>query len=1204
MKKSARSPFRSMPWVLLLVAPLTLSGCSDEKSSSSPSDSSSRGGVSGSSNGVQPGSGLAGTLASSGSGATQIDFGSGGTTSSSGSGATQADFGSGGTTLSSGSGATTAASSSGGTVSSSTDGGVTTGGANATNATATGGASSSTAGTAAAGATAGVGGVDPGILGAAPRSLTVNGIGAALDLDVAPRFGWHVTSAEQTAYEIQVSSTLANAEAGTSDVWTTGKVTSAQQNDIRYSGPALATAKRFFWRVRTWDSRGEVSQWSSVATFGTGPGKSWSNSMPIWASSVGENWTDYTLTAQLTIDEVALGIRFRSLDTKNGYMWQFRGSDNRLVAHRVVNGAYSIIQSLSLPTGTLAVGTQVEVRIEAIASTIRTYVNGVLVNTLVDSMFPRGGIGVRTGNSESGTLASLSLADSNGAVLLKTDFNDGDRTISCGTVTSGALKVPKASDCLNSGQNADWVFLRKDVTLSKKPIAWATAYATGTSHLPARQYVYKLYVNGRFVGLGPTHSIASETRYDGFDVTELLSTDSANSLAAVAYTTSGQKFQAELVVEFTDGSREILGTDSTWKALPGACAFPSAGSIGTSYYSAPKENLDARCFPYGFDAPGFDDSTWQAASEKSAIGELAAAPMAKVEEQLRAPVSIVEIAAGHYFVDFGRTWVGGVKYDVLSGTAGNTVEVRFGEVTSAANTVRYQLSTGNTYQDVYTMRGGSQTFRTWGMRVFRYVEIIGAPEPITVDNLKALALVYPFDAAATFTASDVNLQSVWQLSKNTIEALNVNFYTDSWTRERADYEADAYLQLLSTLYLANDLSLGRYSIDYFKSNRTWPTEWPLYVILAVHDAWRQTGETQQLRDAYASLKTKLPDAWFDEQTQLIRKSTGSSGCSSTTDCDIVDWPQSQRDGFVFQQYNTVVNALSYRAYRDMAEIAAAIGETGDATIFATRANALRAAINSRLYTSSSGKYVDGMDGSGTLVDHYALHSSAFALAFGVPEEAEAPRVADYVASRGMACSVYCAAFLINGLYSAEHGQAALNLLTSTEVSSWMNMIRLGAGSTAEAWDPSMKSNLTYSHPWAASPAFLVPSGLFGIQPLEAGYARFQVKPRSGDLASASVTVPTVRGTIGAAFDYGFDGTFQLAVEIPGNTKADLSLPVKEGTTAVYVNGVAYAVQPQNGYVTVPALSTGCQVVSTNAGSQARDDKSLLSVCASAPVFAN
>jgi len=873
--------------------------------------------------------------------------------------------------------------------------------------------------------------------GAAPSGLTVNGIAAPVDLDVTPRFGWHVNSVEQTAYEIRVSSTRSKAEAREGDVWTSGRVVSARQNDIRYEGSQLAPSQRVFWTVRTWGTADEVSSWSDVAVFGTGPGASWSSSQPIWAAPDGAS---------------------------------------------------------------------------------------------------------------------------------------------------------------------DWAFLRKDFALADKPIAWATAYATGTSPVPARQYVYKLYLNGSFVGLGPTQAIGTETRYDGFDVSERLTAGAANTLGVIAYTTSGQAFQAELVVAYADGSREVIGSDRTWKAQAGSLAFVAAGSIGTSYYAAPKENFDARSFPYGFDAPGFDDSSWNLASEKPPIGVLAAAPMAKVGQQLHAPVTIVEKGPGQYFVDFGRTWIGGVEYQLDHGTAGSSVEVRFGEVTSAPNTVRYQLNTGNEYRDTYTLRAGPQLVQTWGMRVFRYLEILGAPEPVTSENLAALALVYPFDAAAaTFTASDANLESVWQLSKNTIEAVNVNFYVDSWTRERTNYEADAYLQLLSTLYLSDDLSLGRHSIDYFASHRTWPTEWPLYVILAVHDAWRQTGETEQLHAAYPSLKSKLPEAWFESGTQLIRKTTGSDGCNSVNDCDIVDWPQSQRDGFVFQQYNTVINALSYRAYRDMAEIAAALGELPDAASYTDRADRLRAAINSRLYVADVGRYDDGMDASGNLTGHYALHASAFALAFGVPEPSEALRVAAYLASRGSACSVYCASFLAHGLYGADSGQAALDLLTSTGIASWMNMIELGAGATAEAWDPSLKGNLTFSHPWAASPAFIVPSGLFGIQPLEAGYATFRVRPQPGTLEHASMTVPSVRGRIGAAFSYSPARAFQLRVQVPGNSKADVSIPVRDGTTAVYVDQIPHAVELQNGYATVLGLGAGCHVVTPEAGSMASEDVALSSVCAPAPV---
>ncbi|MGC4064994.1 MAG: family 78 glycoside hydrolase catalytic domain [Polyangiaceae bacterium] len=768
-------------------------------------------------------------------------------------------------------------------------------------------------------------------------------------------------------------------------------------------------------------------------------------------------------------------------------MWQFRGSDNRLIPHRLQNGTFTVIETVTLPTGALAVGKEVLVRIEAVGSTLRTYIDGVLVHTVVDSAFASGGVGIRTGSTEAGSLGDLSVVAASGQTLLQTDFATGDRTFGCGSVASGAFQVPKATHCLTRGFSVDWAFLRKEFVLANKPIAWATVYATATSPLPARQYVYKLYLNGKFVGLGPTQPIASEARYDGFDVTALLEPGKANALGALAYATKGQAFQAELAIRYLDGTTDVIGTDGTWKGRSGDYAFPAVGSIGTTYFVAPKENLGAADFPDEFDVAGFVDNAWTPAGEKAAFGTLAAAPMAKVQQRLEAPIQIIQKGTGNYFIDFGRTWVGGVQYQLDNGTSGNTVELRFGEVTSATNTVRYQLNTGNTYQDIYTLKNGTQTLRTWGMRVFRYLEIIGAPEPVTADKLKALALIYPLDtAAATFDTSDTSLKQVWQLSKNTIEAVNVDFYTDSWTRERANYEADAYLQQRSNLYLSEDPTLGRYSIDYFGSNRTWPTEWPLYVVLAVHDAWQRTGDTQQIMSMYASMTKKLPDAWFDGATNLVRKTSGSNGCSSATDCDIVDWPTTQRDGYVFQQYNTVLNALSYRAYRDMAEMAVAIGRTDDANVYTARASSLRKAINTRLYSSANGRYDDGMDASGNLSGHYSLHASAFALAFGVPEVTEVSRVAAYIASKGMACSVYGAAFLLDALFEARNGTTALGLLTSTGTSSWLNMIQDGAGATAEAWDSTLKSNLTYSHPWAASPAFLIPEGLFGIPSCPAG----------------------------------------------------------------------------------------------------------------------
>lgn len=203
-------------------------------------------------------------------------------------------------------------------------------------------------------------------------------------------------------------------------------------------------------------------------------------------------------------------------------------------------------------------------------------------------------------------------------------------------------------------------------------------------------------------------------------------------------------------------------------------------------------------------------------------------------------------------------------------------------------------------------------------------------------------------------------------------------------------------------------------------------------------------------------------------------------------------------------------------------------------------------------------------------------------------------MAAYIASRGMACSVYCAAFLVKALHDGGESQAALNMLTDgTGVRSWLNMIRLGAGSTMEAWDPSLKSNLTFSHPWAASPAFNVPAGVFGIQPTEPGYATLQVRPQPGDLDWATIRTPTVRGSVGVAFETG-DG-ITMTASVPGNSVATVSVPTTAtGETTIYVDGRARQVEPVDGYAVVEGVGAGCHVFATTADAEVSDR--LLSVC--------
>jgi alpha-L-rhamnosidase len=100
--------------------------------------------------------------------------------------------------------------------------------------------------------------------------LTTNGRTDPLGIPgEAPVFGWKSTASrrgvKQTAYEIQVGSSP-----GESNVWSPGRLTSDQQVNVAFAGPALASATRYYWRVRVWDELDAVGAWSPEAWFETG----------------------------------------------------------------------------------------------------------------------------------------------------------------------------------------------------------------------------------------------------------------------------------------------------------------------------------------------------------------------------------------------------------------------------------------------------------------------------------------------------------------------------------------------------------------------------------------------------------------------------------------------------------------------------------------------------------------------------------------------------------------------------------------------------------------------------------------------------------------------------------------------------------------------------------------------------------------------
>ncbi|MEM9525460.1 MAG: sulfatase-like hydrolase/transferase [Bacteroidota bacterium] len=450
---------------------------------------------------------------------------------------------------------------------------------------------------------------------------------------------------------------------------------------------------------------------------------------------------------------------------------------------------------------------------------------------------------------------------------------------------------------------------------------------------------------------------------------------------------------------------------------------------------------------------------------------------------------------------------------------------------------------------------------------FRYCEVAGTKKGFKSDDFTQLVYYTYWDEDASYFTSDNDiLNQIWEMCRYSMKATSFSgLYVDG-DRERIPYEADAYLQQLSHYATDREYAIGRRTIEYFMEYPTWPTEWQLHVALMFHADYMYTGNTELIAEYYDELKHKtLLELQGEDDlvssTRVTPEFMKKLGFGERKDKlrDIVDWPSAnwqgnpevtgERDGFVFLPNNTVINAMFYGNMRIMAEFARVLDKPDDALDFELRALKVKKAINNTMLDRTKGYYVDG---EGT--DHSSIHANMFPLAFGLVPEAYKKSVGEYIKSRGMACSVYGAQYLMEALYEAGMEDYGLQMMADTIGDrNWYNMIREGSTVSMEAWGFKYKPNLDWNHAWGAVPANIIPRQLWGIQPKTPGYGVASIRPAMASLKKSTIKVPTLRGPILGSYEY-VSGRKQIyTIELPANMVAEFSLKLKNNQ-AMSVNG--------------------------------------------------
>ena len=296
--------------------------------------------------------------------------------------------------------------------------------------------------------------------------------------------------------------------------------------------------------------------------------------------------------------------------------------------------------------------------------------------------------------------------------------------------------------------------------------------------------------------------------------------------------------------------------------------------------------------------------------------------------------------------------------------------------------------------------------------------------------------------------------------------------------------------------------------------------------------------------------------------------------------DNAAFPQGARcclDGYIFSNVSTVINAHVAQAHRRLAALSRWLGHpAAEADRFDALADGIVAGLKRQLQTTSCSPpapvcFRDGygrpapgankeQNASTAPINHTAVQSTLFVVGCGdLLTPVEALAMLPFLMAKTEVMPLFSAMasnFMLEGIYrmaaadtTSTAADFAYRILSRDGHRSWREMLAANATMTTEHWygtfPGSDSTDHTWSHPWSASPARIIPQWLLGVRPLARAWRRIAIHPQPGStLTRAAMTVPTLRGEVGLSYARvaGPGGTVGLNLTIPGNTDAEVCLP--------------------------------------------------------------
>jgi alpha-L-rhamnosidase len=746
--------------------------------------------------------------------------------------------------------------------------------------------------------------------------------------------------------------------------------------------------------------------------------------------------------------------------------------------------------------------------------------------------------------------------------------------------------------------------------VTNKQVTRATVYATALG-------IYELHLNGKRVS---DHYFApgwtdyrQRAYYNTYDVTSMIATGENAIGAWVAdgwysgyvgfglLTSMGTEKMGrytygktpslitQLEIEYSDGTRETIGTDKSWK-VTGEGPIEEADLLMGESYDARKEML-------GWSSASFDDSSWQSAvlatengnpvadfyegrnpkgkrggpqitGEPRDLGfkrpRLEAFPGVPVRVTQEIPaVNVTQREPGTYVFDLGQNFAGVIRLK-LNGPSGHKVTLRYGEMLHPDGRLMTENLRKARAQDFYTCKGDAsgETYEPrFTFHGFQFVEVSNFPGTPTLETVTGLVLHSDTPLVSTFTCSDPMAN---QLFKNVVWTQRANFLdlpTDCPQRdERMGWTGDAQAYVGTAAYNADigafytkwlrELMESQRPSGAFPGYAPFPFQhgwdfgsaWADAGVICPWAIWQAYGDTRVIEDCWEPMQRFMQ--W--------RKATSVNDLGISHGNAWGDW-LAQGASTPLDYVDTVYFAISAKM---MSEMAAATGRDAESKIYAEQFARTKAAFATRYLAADGGVNVPTQ--------------SAQALALFadlIPEdqrEATGKRLAEMIAENGnhMSTGFLGTRPLLPVLSASGQHDLATFLFQSREFPSWGYEIDNGATTIWERWDSYTREDAfgrhnaamnSFSHYAFGAVCEWMFQTLAGIRSDGPGYEKIIIQPTPPSPASNAMHKPidrvdasydSIRGLIRSSWKLS-GGQFSLDVTIPPNTTATVYLPTND-----------------------------------------------------------